>query len=310
MSNVIGLYATYERFTPESLDQGETAERGWWDSGNLLSDEKPPEPAFIFDPELDFDENEHPSVVDAAVAWAADRLKREGAIHPSSTQDPEWWSTESEVVDYASGETQVRSFHFHGFSDEQVEAINTILFGGEAKTLATRKVDFTLRALTAVEYTLTVDVPVDADDDDLFEIAHQLYDETDGSEYHDDGVTWDEGTHCWSEHDESNNSQSVECSILHLTFRVTPPANPSAASYQDLINEADYHVRHDLIEGSEIIEIDDKSHRVIVSARLHHAVTEEGAQDVAESLSHDFRDTGSNSVFDSELLEVEFPMWV
>jgi hypothetical protein len=311
MSNAIGLYVTYERFTPESLDQGMSESRGWWDSGDLLFDDKPDVPAFIFDPELDYDEEEHPSVIDAAVVWAADRLKREGATQPSSTEDPEWWSTEPAVIDYKKGVTLARDFHFHGFSDEQVEAINCLMFGNKPKTIATRKVDITLRALTAVECTVTVDVPVDADEADLTEIAHELFENKDGSDFEEDNEYWEEGTHSFNESlvCESEASGIVECSVLHLIFRVPHEASPGSVTFQELISEADYEVSHHLIEGTEIIETEDETHRVTVSARLHHSVTESGAQEVAESLSHSFLDAETGAVFASELVEVEFPAW-
>ncbi|TDX26768.1 hypothetical protein DFO67_11533 [Modicisalibacter xianhensis] len=68
-----------------------------------------------------------------------------------------------------------------------------------------RKVDITLRALTAVEHTVTVDVPVNATDDDISSLASELFENTDGNDFVDDGVTWDEGTHTWSDHEPDQN---------------------------------------------------------------------------------------------------------
>lgn len=307
MTNATGLYVTFQRFTPESIDMGEVESHGWWDSGNLMTDDKPAEPAFVFDPALDFDEDEHQSVDDAAVQWAVSRLKREGATHPSSTEDPEWWSTESEVEDFGTGATIVRSFHFEGFTPEQEEAINQAMFGRESKPVATRKVEFTLRALTAMEYVVTVDVPEDADDDDLQEIARQLYSDTDGSEFHDDEVTWDEGTHTWE--DAEADTSDLECSTLHLTFKVNVPA-VAETDFAPLIEEADYTVSHDLIDGNEIISQDADSCRIVVVATLHHSVTEQGAQDIAAELHHVFQSADGSLQYESELVEVEFPAWV
>jgi len=307
MTKPIGFYVTFQRFTPESIDMGDAESRGWWDSGNWMTDDKPEAPAFIFDPVLDFDEDEHQSVDDAAVQWAVDRLKREGATQPSSTEDPEWWSTESEVEDFGTGATLVRSFHFEGFTPEQQEAINRTMFGQDTKPMATRKVEITLRALTAMEYTVTVDVPADADDEDLQEIARELYSNTDGSEFHDDEVTWDEGTHTWQEVDD--DASETQSSVLHLTFQITVP-EPVAEDFETLINEADYTVSHDLIEGTEITEVDESSQRVIVTATLHHTVTEQGAQEIAHGLHHLFQAADASLQYASELVDVDFPAWV
>lgn len=307
MTNATGFYVTFQRFTPESIDMGEAESHGWWDSGSWMSDDKPEEPAFVFDPDLDFDEDEHKSVDDAAVQWAVDCLKREGATHPSSTEDPEWWSTESEVEDFGTGATVVRSFYFEGFTPEQQEAINQTMFGQDSKPMATRKVEITLRAMTAMEYTVTVDVPADADDEDLHEIARELYSNTDGSEFHDDEVTWDEGTHTWEEVDD--NASETQSSVLHLTFKVSVPA-AAETNFASLIEEADYTVSHDLIEGTEIISQDADSCLTVVAATLHHSVSEQGAQDIAAELHHVFQSADGSLQYESELVNVEFPTWV
>ena len=81
---------TYEKWTPEDLEAGESSEKGWRD------DEGVPMVGFL-------SPDEEESAVQNAIAY----LKREGAIHCSQTPpDPTtsiWFSTEPETVDYEQG---------------------------------------------------------------------------------------------------------------------------------------------------------------------------------------------------------------
>ena len=127
----VGFYVTFGTLTEESCELGEAARTGWWDEGEHLLEEKPAYPAypaFVFD-EHDFDEDEHDSLSEAKVAWAVDLLRKEGACHPNTfpAAFATWWSTESEVHDYATGETISKSFHFNGFTDDEIDAINQAL---------------------------------------------------------------------------------------------------------------------------------------------------------------------------------------
>lgn len=126
-----GFYVTFDTVTPESAEAGDTHRSGWWEPGEWLLDDKPDTPAFVFDPE-DYDEEEHDDLDEAIVEWAVGVLESEGAIHPSShpANDADWWSTESEVMDYATGEEITKSFHFHNLRGDLVERINFRMMEG------------------------------------------------------------------------------------------------------------------------------------------------------------------------------------
>ena len=101
---------TYEKWTPEDLEAGESSEKGWRD------DEGVPMVGFL-------SPDEEESAVQNAIAY----LKREGAIHCSQTPpDPTtsiWFSTEPETVDYEQGIEEVRSYHLEGFTPAEVMEI-------------------------------------------------------------------------------------------------------------------------------------------------------------------------------------------
>lgn len=124
-----GFYVTFDTVTEESAEAGESHRKGWWEPGDHLIEDpmdKPALPAFIFDPD-DYDPDEHADLDEAIVEWAVNLLQREGAMHPSSHPCLEvtWWGTEgSEVIDYATGETILKSFHFEGFKQSQRKRIN------------------------------------------------------------------------------------------------------------------------------------------------------------------------------------------
>jgi len=70
-----------------------------------------------------------------------------------------------------------------------------------------KKVRITIGALTRVEYTTTVEVPDDADDDAIREMADEIYDSTDGGEFQDDPNFWERGETSWEiEDDESGEA--------------------------------------------------------------------------------------------------------
>lgn len=125
----VGFYVTFETVTEESCELGEAERTGWWEAGEHLLEEKPIYPAFIFD-DYDFDEDDHDSLSEAKVAWAVDLLRGEGACHPNTfpAANASWWGTEgNEVHDYSTGETIRKSFHFNGFTDDEIIAINQTL---------------------------------------------------------------------------------------------------------------------------------------------------------------------------------------
>lgn len=125
-----GFNVTFQTTTPDSEEHGDSERSGWWMPGGWMHDEYPDELAFEFDPD-DFDPEEHPSAQNAVIDWAVNLLKQEGATHGSChpPKDAEWWSTESEVINYDSDELITKSFHFERFTAEQIEAINLRMAG-------------------------------------------------------------------------------------------------------------------------------------------------------------------------------------
>ncbi|WP_304526775.1 hypothetical protein [Halomonas sp. I5-271120] len=167
----------------------------------------------------------------------------------------------------------------------------------------TRKVDFTLRALTAVEMTVTADVPLDADDEQLFKIASQLYSNCDGSEFVDDGVTFDEGTHDWSE------NEGAQSSILEFTFKLDPMGCAAHGCFFELVADMSYFLHHRLIERTEVRSTHADKRQICVVAFLHHSVTETEAQEISSSLAFEFLEVGNDEELAAELLDVSFPSW-
>lgn len=128
-----GFFVTYTTVTPESAELGDSHRHGWWDTGgHFLGSEpndRPDQPPLMYDDEgapADGPKSHEEMLVD----WAVDTLKSEGARHPncSDSVNADYWSTEgNEVLDFATGETVQFSYHFHGFTDEQRQAVATRL---------------------------------------------------------------------------------------------------------------------------------------------------------------------------------------
>lgn len=114
-----GFYVTFDVVTEESAENGDAERRGWWMPGGWEHEDKPEEPAYSFDPEDDFDEDENEDLNEAIVDWAVELLDSEGATHFSGS---DWFSTEPEL-DIHDGSRLTRSFHFHGFSDELMQRV-------------------------------------------------------------------------------------------------------------------------------------------------------------------------------------------
>lgn len=113
-----GFYVTFDVVTEESAEHGDVERHGWWAPGGWEFDEKPDEPVYLFDPE-DWMADEDGTMDTAITDWAIEILEREGACHFSGNN---WMSTEPEK-DLHDGSSMTRSFHFHAFSDDQVQAI-------------------------------------------------------------------------------------------------------------------------------------------------------------------------------------------
>jgi hypothetical protein len=96
----------------------------WGDSGD--SDDYEEDHGWINEDGVEFEPDdgdvedgmtESESIVNQAAAF----LKKEGATQPSSSEFHKgiWYSTESETIDYGTGEEEERSFHLEGFSSEE-----------------------------------------------------------------------------------------------------------------------------------------------------------------------------------------------
>jgi len=113
------FYVTFQRVTEESAAHGEAESSGWWEPGGWEFDDKPDEPAYQFDPDGDYDKEEHGSIQNAVIEWAVKLLKDQGATHFSGN---DWWSTEPEQ-DMHDGSYLTLSFHPEGF-DDLIKRIN------------------------------------------------------------------------------------------------------------------------------------------------------------------------------------------
>lgn len=116
------IFTTYSTVTPESAEQGDTAKSGWYDSGWKFDAADKPNKGHICEPD-EFDDGA--TAVDLAVRY----LKDKGVIESSSSHfHPDiWFSTESQVEDYSTGESIQYDFHLEGFTEaEQAEIFNRI----------------------------------------------------------------------------------------------------------------------------------------------------------------------------------------
>jgi hypothetical protein len=108
------IRTTFSRTTPESVEQGDFSETGWIDEDGV-----------DMTPEPDTDE----TVVDNAVRF----LRYEGVIEASSSSFHRgiWYSTEWSTIDYRTGEEEERSYHLHGFTEEQEREVYERMFGSK-----------------------------------------------------------------------------------------------------------------------------------------------------------------------------------
>lgn len=61
-------------------------------------------------------------------------------------------------------------------------------------TQATKRIEIRLSALTRVEFTQTVEVPVDLNKDECADLVNALYERTDGGQFWPDDHYWERGT--------------------------------------------------------------------------------------------------------------------
>lgn len=100
---------SFARTTPESAADGDNSETGWIDEEGVAM-------------EVDDEDREMELTLEYITARY---LINEGALYPSSSSFHAgiWYSTEPAVIDYRTGETEERSYHLYGFSEQQERQI-------------------------------------------------------------------------------------------------------------------------------------------------------------------------------------------
>lgn len=101
---------TYSRTTPESVEFGNFSDTGWVDEEGV---------------EIELDEYDIEGGTTLAQK-AANLLKREGALYPSSSPSFHkgvWYSTEWSTVSFRTGEEEEKSFHLWGFTEDQEQQV-------------------------------------------------------------------------------------------------------------------------------------------------------------------------------------------
>lgn len=96
------IHVYYQRVTPESAEEGEYSEQG----EDSVEDVEP-------------DEDE--TAVDVAV-----KILKDGGVFEASSSSFHsgiWYSTESQVTDYSTGEQEEKTYHLKGFAEEEERAV-------------------------------------------------------------------------------------------------------------------------------------------------------------------------------------------
>lgn len=102
------ILTTYNVVTPESAEQGDYAESGWYDEegDSVVPDQ--------------YDVEEGLTVVDKAVEW----LRKHNVAEASSSHFHQGvWYTSCPDVDYGTGAETTYNYHLQGFTPEQEEEI-------------------------------------------------------------------------------------------------------------------------------------------------------------------------------------------
>lgn len=121
------IFTSFSTVTPESAEQGDTAESGWYDSGFRFNAMDKPEEGHSCEPDK-WDIEDGLNAVDLAVKYLKDKC----AWHPSASRFHKniWYSAESCTEDYSSDESIEYSYHLEGFSEEEQEEIFNARHGG------------------------------------------------------------------------------------------------------------------------------------------------------------------------------------
>jgi hypothetical protein len=114
------IVSTYEIITPESAEDGEFASTGFEnEDGDLIVPDE-------FDTKEDEEGNEIPlTVSELAVKYLQDHYISEpssSCFYPGIS-----YSTEHTIEDYSTGETESRSYHLKGFTEDQEREIYSAL---------------------------------------------------------------------------------------------------------------------------------------------------------------------------------------
>lgn len=103
------IRVSFNRTTPESVEQGDFSESGWIDEEgvSMMPD--------------DYDREDGITAVDKAVNF----LKNEGVHEMSSSHfhPGVWYSTEWQTIDYSTGAEEERNYHLSGFTPDQEREI-------------------------------------------------------------------------------------------------------------------------------------------------------------------------------------------
>ena len=102
------IRTTYEVWSPEAVEAGDTDDRGWLD-----------EEGESMEPD-EWDREEGVTAAKKAAKWLNDH----GAIRCSSSQfHPGIWSSNGGTEDYRTGDREEHSFHLSGFTEEEEREI-------------------------------------------------------------------------------------------------------------------------------------------------------------------------------------------
>lgn len=108
-----GYMISYDTVTPESAEDGDVAEYGWYDNGGFYDADDPPDPTWLDPPDDDDDE----SYVSQMLSVMSDV----GVTEPSSSRFNRgmWYSTEGEME--TDGTSTRYAVHLKGQWDEDEE---------------------------------------------------------------------------------------------------------------------------------------------------------------------------------------------
>ena len=102
---------SYDRTTPESVDDGDFSESGWDD-----------EEGVSMEPD-EFDIEEGRDVIDKTVEF----LRNEGASDDFGSGDDRSYGTAWNTVDYRTGEEERKGYHLSGYTDEEMDFVLALM---------------------------------------------------------------------------------------------------------------------------------------------------------------------------------------